>query len=82
MNKRTRLLLLLGLPGCLAAVALAFILDTMGFLGTMVWTIASRPYWQVVSAAMLGGTVAGYAFYLAKGWETADRSRSRAGPSR
>jgi hypothetical protein len=53
-------------------LAVLFILDALGFVGAAVWTIASRPYWQLVSAAMLGGTVAGYAFYLAKGWETAD----------
>jgi hypothetical protein len=41
-------------------------------MGAALWTIASRPHWQLVSAAMLGGTVAGYAFYLAKGWETTD----------
>ena len=53
-------------------LAVLFILDTLGFMGATVWIIASRPHWQLVSAAMLGGTVAGYAFYLAKGWETAD----------
>ena len=53
-------------------LAALFILDTLGFIGATVWTLASRPHWQLVSAAMLGGTVAGYAFYLAKGWETAD----------
>jgi hypothetical protein len=53
-------------------LAVFFILDTLGFIGAAAWTIASRPHWQFVSAAMLGGTVAGYAFYLAKGWETAD----------
>ena len=53
-------------------LAILFLVDTAGFLAAAMWTIADRPHWQLVSAAMLGGTVAGYAFYLAKGWETAD----------
>ena len=53
-------------------LAVLFILDSLGFIGAVVWTLTSRPHWQLVSAAMLGGTVAGYAFYLAKGWESAD----------
>ena len=53
-------------------LAVLFLLDTLGFIGALLWTVAGRRYWQVASAAMLGGTVAGYAFYLVKGWETAD----------
>src|SRR6185437_5236860 len=53
-------------------LAILFLADTVGFLAASIWTVAGRRHWQVVSAAMLGGTVAGYAFYLAKGWETAD----------
>jgi hypothetical protein len=53
-------------------LAVLFIFDTLGFVGASVWTILGRRHWAIISAAMLGGTVAGYAFYLAKGWETAD----------
>jgi hypothetical protein len=53
-------------------LAILFVLDTLGFLAATTWAILSWRHWQLVSAAMLGGTVAGYAFYLAKGWETAD----------
>lgn len=53
-------------------LAVLFTLDTLGFIGASIWTIAGRRHWQGVSAALLGGTVAGYAFYLARGWETAD----------
>jgi hypothetical protein len=53
-------------------LAILFIVDTVGFIGAALWTLMDGRYWQFVSAAMLGGTVAGYAFYLAKGWETAD----------
>jgi hypothetical protein len=54
------------------AVAILFILDTLGFAFAAAWTVLQRRHWQLLSAAMLGGTVAGYAFYLGRGWETAD----------
>jgi hypothetical protein len=53
-------------------LAVLFILDTLGFAGAVAWTLSGRRHWQLASAGMLGGTVAGYAFYLARGWETAD----------
>jgi hypothetical protein len=53
-------------------LAILFVLDTLGFLAATTWAIVGWRHWQLAAAAMLGGTVAGYAFYLAKGWETAD----------
>jgi hypothetical protein len=53
-------------------LAVLFAIDAVGFAGAALWTVAGRRHWQLISVAMLGGTVAGYAFYLARGWETAD----------
>jgi hypothetical protein len=53
-------------------LAVLFILDTLGFAAVAAWTVLQRRHWQLLSAAMLGGTVLGYAFYLGRGWETAD----------
>lgn len=54
------------------SMAILFILDTLGFMVAGWRTLTGRRHWQRLSAAVLGGTVAGYAFYLARGWETAD----------
>jgi hypothetical protein len=52
--------------------AILFIVDTFGFAVAFWWTFAGRRHWQVVSAAMLGGTACGYVLYILMGWETMD----------
>ena len=52
--------------------ALLFIADTVGFAITFVWILTARRYWHSVALAMLGGTTAGYAWYLLTGRETLD----------
>ncbi len=52
--------------------AILFIADTIGFAVAFWWTLAGRRHWQLVSAAMLGGTVCGYVLYILMGWETMD----------
>ena len=53
-------------------LAILFVVDALGFLVASWWTVTGRRHWPSASAAMLGGTVAGYAFYLVRGWETPD----------
>ncbi len=53
-------------------LAVLFIADAVGFVAASVWVLLGGRHWRLVSAGMLGGTVAGYVLYLAKGWETAD----------
>jgi hypothetical protein len=52
--------------------ALLFIVDTVGFLFALVWTLGQRRFWELIDVAMLVGTAAVYALYLVTGWETAD----------
>ncbi len=53
-------------------LAILFVVDALGFLVAAWWTVTGRRHWPSAAAAMLGGTVAGYAFYLVRGWETPD----------
>ena len=53
-------------------LAVLFIADAVGFVAASVWVLLGGRHWRLASVGMLGGTVAGYVFYLAKGWETAD----------
>jgi hypothetical protein len=53
-------------------IALLFIADTVGFAIAFVWIFTARRYWHSVALAMLGGTTAGYAWYLLTGRETLD----------
>jgi len=53
-------------------IALLFIADTVGFAIAFAWIFTARRYWQPVAVAMLGGTTAGYAWYLLTGRETLD----------
>jgi hypothetical protein len=52
--------------------AMLFVLDAAAFLFAMGWTLALRPGWRAVNLVVLAGTVATYAIYLLKGWETLD----------
>jgi hypothetical protein len=52
--------------------AILFIADTVGFVVAFWWTFTARRHWQLLSAAMLGGTACGYALYILMGWETMD----------
>jgi hypothetical protein len=53
-------------------LAILFAVDTVGFLAASAWLLMGRRHWRLGAMAMLGGTVAGYAIYLLKGWETPD----------
>jgi hypothetical protein len=53
-------------------IALLFIADSVGFAIAFAWIFTARRYWQSVALAMLGGTTAGYAWYLLTGRETLD----------
>jgi hypothetical protein len=53
-------------------VALLFIVDTVGFAVAIAWILLRRRNWAAVSAAMLLGTVAVYAWYLLTGREDPD----------
>ena len=52
--------------------AILFVADTVGFAVAFWWTFTARRHWQLVSAAMLGGTACGYVLYILMGWETMD----------
>jgi hypothetical protein len=52
--------------------ALLFLADAVGFAIAFVWVLTARRYWHSVAVAMLGGTTAGYAWYLVTGRETLD----------
>jgi hypothetical protein len=52
--------------------AILFVGDAVGFAVAFWWTFTSRRHWQLVSAAMLGGTACAYALYIVRGWETMD----------
>ena len=52
--------------------ALLFIADSVGFAIAFAWIFTARRYWHSVALAMLGGTTAGYAWYLLTGRETLD----------
>ena len=52
--------------------ALLFIADAVGFAIAFAWILTARRYWHSVALAMLGGTTAGYAWYLLTGRETLD----------
>ncbi|HEY6317103.1 MAG TPA: hypothetical protein VI462_04350 [Acidimicrobiia bacterium] len=52
--------------------AILFVVDTAGFVVAFAWTLLGRRHWQLVSVAMLGGTVGLYAWYLLTGRETLD----------
>ena len=52
--------------------AILFVGDAVGFAVAFWWTCTSRRHWQLVSAAMLGGTACAYALYIVRGWETMD----------
>jgi hypothetical protein len=53
-------------------LALLFVADVVGFLAASVWLVLQRPHWRLAAFGMLAGTVAGYVFYVLKGWETPD----------
>src|ERR1039457_5913730 len=53
-------------------LALLFVADVIGFLVVSVWLVLQRPHWRLAAFGMLAGTVAGYVFYVLKGWETPD----------
>jgi hypothetical protein len=53
-------------------LAVLFVADAVGFLAAATWMVVAGRYRKTFAAAMLGGTVVGYVFYLIKGWETAD----------
>jgi hypothetical protein len=53
-------------------IALLFIADAVGFAIAFVWILTGRRYWHSVALTMLGGTTAGYAWYLLTGRETLD----------
>jgi len=52
--------------------AILFVVDAAGFAVAFAWTLLGRRHWQLVSVAMLGGTVGYYAWYLLTGRETLD----------
>ncbi len=52
--------------------AILFVADTVGLAVAFWWTFTARRHWQLVSAAMLGGTACGYVLYILMGWETMD----------
>jgi hypothetical protein len=52
--------------------AILFVGDAVGLAVAFWWTFTSRRYWQLVSAAMLGGTACAYVLYIVRGWETMD----------
>ena len=53
-------------------LAILFVADAVGFVVASVWLVLQRAHWRLAAIAMLGGTFAGYVFYLLKGWETPD----------
>jgi hypothetical protein len=53
-------------------LAILFIADVVGFLAASAWLLVDGRFWRLGALAMLGGTTAGYMFYLLKGWESAD----------
>jgi hypothetical protein len=53
-------------------LALLFVADVVGFLAASVWLVLQRAHWRLAAFGMLAGTVAGYVFYVLKGWETPD----------
>jgi hypothetical protein len=52
--------------------ALLFLVGAAGFGLAFAWTVAARPRWKGIAAAMLIGTAVAYAWYLLSGRETAD----------
>jgi len=52
--------------------AILFLVDTAGFAAVFVWTLSGRRHWPSAAVAMLGGTVALYAWYVLSGRETLD----------
>ncbi len=52
--------------------ATLFIIDAFGFIVAVALIWMGRRSWRFVSVVMLGGTAAVYAWYILRGWETAD----------